>query len=544
MLVQRQSEQISTVTEILNVSVSNANILLRKYKWSTERVLQDFSDLGGEEILRRAGLTSQESQQYNSNPMDEDSEYLCPLCYDDCTMADTTQLSGCGHRYCNTCWTTYISIKVRDGQSRNIKCMGEKCAMAVNESIVLKCLRDDHDLRHRYSQSVIESFVEDNTHVKWCPSTPSCGNAVISNLTATTPLVIRCSCQHEFCFACGQSPHLPCTCNMVKHWKKRCEDDSETYNWINANTKDCPGCQKPIEKNGGCNHMNCSRCNIHFCWLCVQPFKSGEYSHNCGRYTDNTPPTDKDTSRKFLERYLHYYHRFIAHQDSLKKAETKEAIEDKLREVAELRPNSSWVVSGWINNATQALQVARTTLMYSFTTAFYLFDTFGTLEVAVKEGYKNFDEEEMKIAKNRFEDKQEQLDQSTERLSELLEREASDLAYDDDLQKEIIFQTSLCDSYACALIEATRAELVIDQCLIPQLKPVLCKGYTTNSQPWTRQLNSTIFDDGIDVDDDDVSNFQRNEDMEDDGIIDVDALDDDEDDAALQQAIFRSMSYQ
>ena len=26
-------------------------------------------------------------------------------------------------------------------------------------------------------------------------------------------------------------------------WLKKCEDDSETANWINANTKDCPKCK-------------------------------------------------------------------------------------------------------------------------------------------------------------------------------------------------------------------------------------------------------------------------------------------------------------
>ena len=42
---------------------------------------------------------------------------------------------------------------------------------------------------------------------------------------------------------------------MLKNWKKKCEDDSETANWVNVNTKDCPKCHFTIEKNGGCNYM-------------------------------------------------------------------------------------------------------------------------------------------------------------------------------------------------------------------------------------------------------------------------------------------------
>uniref|UniRef100_A0A0K0DPY6 IBR domain-containing protein n=1 Tax=Angiostrongylus cantonensis TaxID=6313 RepID=A0A0K0DPY6_ANGCA len=34
--------------------------------------------------------------------------------------------------------------------------------------------------------------------------------------------------------------------------------------------RDCPteGCGAVLQKNGGCNHMRCTVCNTHFCWLC------------------------------------------------------------------------------------------------------------------------------------------------------------------------------------------------------------------------------------------------------------------------------------
>ena len=40
-------------------------------------------------------------------------------------------------------------------------------------------------------------------------------------------------------------------------WKEKCHDDSETKNWLTANTKPCPKCGKPVEKNGGCNLVMC-----------------------------------------------------------------------------------------------------------------------------------------------------------------------------------------------------------------------------------------------------------------------------------------------
>ena len=41
---------------------------------------------------------------------------------------------------------------------------------------------------------------------------------------------------------------------------------SDVWKW--TWTKPCPYCGSPIEKNGGCSHMQCGSCRTHFCWLC------------------------------------------------------------------------------------------------------------------------------------------------------------------------------------------------------------------------------------------------------------------------------------
>lgn len=40
-------------------------------------------------------------------------------------------------------------------------------------------------------------------------------------------------------------------------WDEKVTGDSETKNWFAANTKPCPKCEKPVEKNGGCNLVMC-----------------------------------------------------------------------------------------------------------------------------------------------------------------------------------------------------------------------------------------------------------------------------------------------
>lgn len=48
-----------------------------------------------------------------------------------------------------------------------------------------------------------------------------------------------------------------------------------------AGGKLCPKCGVVIEKDGGCNHMECAACNTHFCWLCLEESatSTGVYTH-------------------------------------------------------------------------------------------------------------------------------------------------------------------------------------------------------------------------------------------------------------------------
>ena len=48
-------------------------------------------------------------------------------------------------------------------------------------------------------------------------------------------------------------------CETVATWIRKNSAESENLNWILANTKPCPKCKRPIEKNQGCMHMSCSQ---------------------------------------------------------------------------------------------------------------------------------------------------------------------------------------------------------------------------------------------------------------------------------------------
>lgn len=110
---------------------------------------------------------------------------------------------------------------------------------------------------HRYRELLDRTYVDDNPNLKWCPH-PDCQFACYTSQAPPRKLnqiipTVMCRCGHDFCFGCGfADDHRPLICKYVKLWEKKCADDSETSNWLMANTKECAKCASTIEKNGGC----------------------------------------------------------------------------------------------------------------------------------------------------------------------------------------------------------------------------------------------------------------------------------------------------
>ena len=90
-----------------------------------------------------------------------------------------------------------------------------------------------------YQRMVVNAFVDSHQLLKWCPAA-NCGKII--KVTHSDCQAVTCDCGLTFCFACSQEWHEPVSCQLLKCWLKKCSDDSETSNWLNANTKDCPQC--------------------------------------------------------------------------------------------------------------------------------------------------------------------------------------------------------------------------------------------------------------------------------------------------------------
>ena len=435
---RQQDEMINEVNMILDMRKEDAAIMLRYFRWNKERLLEDYMDRP-ERVLEAAGLASKTSKppQLETVP-----GFVCDICCEDGPDLQTFAMK-CGHRYCVDCYRQYLKQKIRDeGEAARIQCPSDGCSRILDSRSL--DLLVTSDLVDRYHDLLNRTYVEDKDSFKWCPA-PDCPNAVEcpikkSALTKVVPTV-QCRCGYRFCFGCPNPDHQPAPCELVKRWLKKCADDSETANWISANTKECPKCQSTIEKNGGCNHMTCRKCKYEFCWMCMGLWSEhGTSWYNCNRYEEKSGSEARDAqtkSRTSLERYLHYYNRYANHEQSAKL--DKDIAQKTEKKMVQLQTASgmSWIEVQYLNSASQALQTCRQTLKWTYAFAFYLAQNNLT---------------------NIFEDNQKDLEMAVENLSEMFEKPIAELS-DSHLKVDIMDKTSYCNKRRVILLEDTANNL-------------------------------------------------------------------------------------
>ncbi|KAG2471266.1 BBS4 protein, partial [Polypterus senegalus] len=258
---------------------------------------------------------SKKSRTRQMNTRSSAQDMPCQICYLNYPNSYFTGLE-CGHKFCMQCWSEYLTTKIiEEGMGQTISCPAHGCDILVDDSTVI--------------------------------------------------------------FNCGENWHDPVKCKWLRKWIKKCDDDSETSNWIAANTKECPKCHVTIEKDGGCNHMVCrnQNCKAEFCWVCLGPWEPhGSAWYNCNRYNEDDAKAARDAqerSRAALQRYLFYCNRYMNHMQSLRFEHKLYAqVKQKMEEMQQ--HNMSWIEVQFLKKAVDVLCQCRATLMYTYVFAFYL----------------------------------------------------------------------------------------------------------------------------------------------------------------------------
>lgn len=242
------------VCEALGISSAAAYVLLRSSNWSKEKLLENyFAD--SDKVLKEAGVYARCG--HAKPPPDRSGKPVtCNICFD-----DTTKMLSmpCGHGFCFSCWTDFAENAVEEGPSCiTITCPDAECNEIVTEDEFSAALGQASSAMQKFQTYQLRSFVESNPLFRWCPGRGCERVASAANygcLEAQGAVAVCDSCDTSFCLLCGDEPHAPCSCKNLETWTEKCRNESETANWILANTKSCPKCHSRIEKNQGCNHM-------------------------------------------------------------------------------------------------------------------------------------------------------------------------------------------------------------------------------------------------------------------------------------------------
>ncbi|CAG7833712.1 unnamed protein product [Allacma fusca] len=430
-IVQHMIDCIRDANTVLQLPPTTMRILLNHFGWDKEKLLEAYYERDQEQLFKEARVINPNTTR-SQNTIPTIGAEDCEICY---LQKPSSMMYGmeCGHRFCVQCWNEYLTTKImEEGMGQTIACAAHNCPILVDDATVMKLLTDPK-VKLKYQHLITNSFVQCNRLMRWCPSA-DCTNAIRVQYNDWRP--VTCTCGFKFCFQCGHAWHDPVKCSWLRKWLKKCDDDSETSNWIAANTKECPKCNATIEKDGGCNHMVCKNqnCKADFCWVCLGPWEPhGSSWYNCNRYDESEAKAARDAqekSRAALQRYLFYCNRYMNHMQSLKfEHKLYASVKEKMEEMQQ--HNMSWIEVQFLKKAVDILCQCRQTLMYTYVFAFYLVKTNQSVI---------------------FEDNQRDLESATEKLSEYLERDitSENLA---DIKQKVQDKYRYCESRRKVLLE-------------------------------------------------------------------------------------------
>ena len=242
-LAEKLEQSALTVSEILGLPVLECKILLALFRWDKDVLIDEVTK----------GINYSMENKFKRSRV----AITCGICYNDENFTFTAE--ECGHTFCADCYRHYFEGKIRQSEIL-VKCPAE-CNVIVGCNN-LELLLNEQSMRLYHTQ-ILNKYIDDHRYYKWC-TFPDCDHVVECHFTSSENAripVVECSHGHRFCFGCSNRDHLPATCSIAKKWTSKCQEDGKTALWIHTNSKECPKCHVVIEKNGGCNHMTCKKCN-------------------------------------------------------------------------------------------------------------------------------------------------------------------------------------------------------------------------------------------------------------------------------------------
>ncbi|KAM3134733.1 hypothetical protein pb186bvf_013208 [Paramecium bursaria] len=185
----------------------------------------------------------------------------CSICFYDNTISKME----CQCMVCKDCLLEYFKISIRglwygEIKSFNVKCPG-KCRQLIYLDKLLQIA----------AQNQFENIIQEELFKKYCQKAQDVFKCPNNYCEFYYLQSCKMKCE-EICLLCQQN-----ITNSKLSLKQSLNDGLSLFQQF-MTTYECPQCQVPILKNGGCSHMTCQICKYEFCWDCKQDCNKHDWS--------------------------------------------------------------------------------------------------------------------------------------------------------------------------------------------------------------------------------------------------------------------------
>ncbi|XP_062621048.1 LOW QUALITY PROTEIN: uncharacterized protein LOC134282661 [Saccostrea cucullata] len=232
---------------------------------AVEKAVQNISEIM--DCLREKSVTAASDQPE------------CGICFCEIAESEIYRLESCGHPYCRDCMKMNIESAIRS-KDFPVKCCHNQCDMLWAWKDFLNMTRYGFcSLQNILNSSVSNFAMENKDKIRYC-ITPDC--PMVYKVSKVGGRVVCSACKTSVCSKCHVEYHSGISCAMYQ--MENGNDETGLREWMRQdpqNRKLCPNCFAGIEKNGGCQHMECRDCKSHICWICMEFFKTSPecYGH-------------------------------------------------------------------------------------------------------------------------------------------------------------------------------------------------------------------------------------------------------------------------
>uniref|UniRef100_A0A8C2E1C0 Uncharacterized protein n=1 Tax=Cyprinus carpio TaxID=7962 RepID=A0A8C2E1C0_CYPCA len=355
-LMQRTVQQVAGT---LSLDLDRAEHLLIHCKWNVDLLIQRYTD-DPDALVLAAGLKIRNPQPA-PGPVAQ-----CPVCLSQSKESDPPPMLSCMHYCCRSCWQEYLTARIEQNLVMSCHCPITDCRAQPTSKFFHNILTDK-DTIAKYDSALLRGFVECCSNLTWCTNPQGCDQVLCKENIGSMGTCSKCC--WSSCFSCNfPEAHYPASCSHMSQWM----DDGGYYEGMSMEaqskhlakliSKRCPSCQAQIEKNEGCLHMTCAKCNHGFCWRCLKPWKPTHKDYyNCSAMVSKAARQEK----KFQD----YNERCTFHNQAKDFAIN---LENKVFSINEALQMKSLT---FVIDACKILAQARKVLAYSCVYSYYNQDT-------------------------------------------------------------------------------------------------------------------------------------------------------------------------